>query len=420
MNVQTDRREFLKSSAALLSAAATTRVAGAADAPAATVTADKFIPGKDPRLIVHSTKTGELETPLELLREKAITPKELLFIRNNQVLPEDLTLTAAEDDAWQVELSGLLDKPAKITVAELKKLPQIDVELVLQCSGNGRARYAESVKAEGAQWQQGAMGNVVFRGVPLAKVLEKLFVMTRDEAKYVTAEGRDAPSDKTGADFEHSLPLDDVMERSILALSLNGESLPRAHGGPVRLVTPGYYATMNVKWLTKLRFEDRESENHHHVGRYRTPLKPLTPGTPFKSSLENSEPNWRMRIKSTIFAPLAGDNVKAGEVEIRGVAWNDGSVPLTSIEVSIDNGQTWQNSRLYRKANVDAMGIKAAAPNYAWQPWSIRLRLPAGKQTILSRAIDALGRAQPLDGSIDWNPQGYAWHGVDAVTVNVT
>ena len=397
-----------------------TRVAGAADAPAATVTADKFIPGKDARLIVHSTKTGELETPLELLRDKAITPKELLFIRNNQVLPADLSLTPADDDAWLVELSGLIDKPAKITVAELKKLPQIDVELVLQCSGNGRARYAESVKAEGAQWQQGAMGNVVFRGVHFVKVLEHLGVKPKAEAKYVAAEGHDAPSDKTGADFEHSLPLGDVLERSILALSLNGEPLPRVHGGPVRLITPGYYATMNVKWLTRLRFEDRESENHHHVGRYRTPHKPLTPGTPFKSTLENSEPNWRMRVKSTIFAPLAGDNVKAGEVEIRGVAWNDGSVPLTSVEVSIDEGRTWQSSRLYRKANVEAAGIKVAAPNYAWQPWSIRLKLPAGKHTILSRAVDALGRAQPLDGSIDWNPQGYAWHGVDAVTVNVT
>lgn len=397
-----------------------THTASAADPPTVTVTADKFIPGKDARLIVHSAKTGELETPLELLREKAITPKELLFIRNNQVLPEDLTLIAAEEDAWQVELSGLLDKPAKITVVELKKLPQIDVELVLQCSGNGRARYAESVKAEGAQWQQGAMGNVVFRGVSFQKVLEHLGVKPKSDAKYLSAEGRDAPSDKAGADFEHSLPLDDVLERSILALSLNGEPLPRVHGGPVRLVTPGYYATMNVKWLTRLRFEDRESNNHHHVGRYRTPLKPLKPGTPFKSTLDNSEPNWRMRVKSTIFAPLAGENLKAGEVEVRGVAWNDGSVPLTSVEVSIDNGQTWQNSRLYRKANVDATGIKAAAPNYAWQPWSIRLKLPAGKQTILSRAVDALGRAQPLDGSIDWNPQGYAWHGVDAVTVNVT
>lgn len=418
MSATSGRREFLKTSTSLLAAAAIARAARAAEEPAKVASAAEFVPGKDARLIVHSTKTGELETPLELLREKAITPKELLFIRNNQVLPADLTLAAANDDAWQVKFVGLLEKSAEISVAELKKLSQIDVELVLQCSGNGRARYAETVKAEGAQWQQGAMGNVVFRGVPVAKVLEHLGVQPRAEAKYLAAEGRDTPSDKTGADFEHSLPLSDVLERSLLALSLNGEFLPRVHGGPVRLVTPGYYATMNIKWLTRLRFEDRESDNHHHVGRYRTPLKPLKPGTPFKSTLDNSEPNWRMRIKSTIFAPLAGETVKAGEVEIRGVAWNDGSVPLISVEVSIDEGKSWQSAKLSRA--LPDRDAKANSSSYAWQPWSIRLKLPAGKQTVLSRAIDALGRTQPLDGSIDWNPQGYAWHGVDAVTVNVT
>jgi sulfite oxidase len=418
MSMASDRREFLKTSTGLLAAAANMRTTRAAEEPAKAISAAEFISGKDARLIVHSTKTGELETPLELLREKAITPKELLFIRNNQVLPADLTLAAANDGAWQVELSGLLDKPAAISVADLKKLPQIDIELVLQCSGNGRARFAESVKAEGAQWQQGAMGNVVFRGVPLAKVLEHLGAKPTAEAKYLAAEGRDTPSDKTGADFEHSLPLSDVLKRSLLALSLNGEQLPRVHGGPVRLVTPGYYATMNIKWLTRMRFEDRESDNHHHVGRYRTPLKPLTPGTPFKSTLDNSEPNWRMRIKSTIFAPLADENLKAGEVEIRGVAWNDGSVPLTSVEVSIDDGVTWKRASIKRVTEFVAGGLKVL-PSYAWQPWNIHLKMSAGKQTILSRAIDALGRAQPLDGSIDWNPQGYAWHGVDAVTVKV-
>lgn len=348
-----------------------------------------------------------------------ITPKELLFIRNNQVLPADLTLAAADDDAWQIELMGLLDKPATITVADLKKLAQVDIEMVLQCSGNGRARFAESVKAEGAQWQQGAMGNVVFRGVPVAKVLEHLGVKPKIEAKFLAAEGRDAPSDKMGADFEHSLPLRDVLERSLLALSLNGEPLPRVHGGPVRLVTPGYYATMNVKWLSRLRFEEHESENHHHAGRYRTPLQTLKPGTPFKSRMENSEPNWRMRIKSTIFTPLTGETLNAGEIEISGVAWNDGSVPLAGVEVSLDEGRHWQRVRLYTKAGIDAAGKIDPVPSYAWQHWKLTVQLPAGKHKILSRAIDVLGRAQPLDGSINWNPQGYAWHGVDAVTVKV-
>jgi len=72
------------------------------------------------------------------------------------------------------------------------------------------------------------------------------------------------------------------------------------------------------------RFEEGESTNHHQVGRYRTPLQPLKPGSKFESTLANSEPNWEMRIKSVIFTPLDATKLSAGKVEIRGVAWNDG------------------------------------------------------------------------------------------------
>ena len=133
--------------------------------------------------------------------------------------------------------------------------------------------------------------------------------------------------DKPGeADFEHSLPLDDVLERSILALRLNGEPIPAVHGGPVRLITPGYYGTMNVKWLSRLRFEESESTNRHHQDRYRTPKRPIEPGSAFAYNLANSEANWQMRIKSVIFAPLDGEKLPAGKTLIKGVAFNDGSV----------------------------------------------------------------------------------------------
>ncbi len=76
--------------------------------------------------------------------------------------------------------------------------------------------------------------------------------------------------------------------------------------------------------ISALRFEAEESSNYHHVDRYRTPLRPLKPGTAFTSTLENSEPIWEMRIKSVIFSPLAGAKLSAGNVEVQGVAWNDG------------------------------------------------------------------------------------------------
>ena len=380
----------------------------AADSAAKLPTAAEFIKGKDARLIVHSVKTGEIETPLKLLREHAVTPKQILFVRNNQKLEGTLTTDGSTQGDWKLDLSGLLETPRSITVDELSKLPQRDVELVLQCSGNSRTRFEKSVKAEGVPWQNGAMGNVVYRGVMLRDVVEKLGLKLKPTAKFVAVEGRDVPLMSDAPDFEHSVPLADALDRSMLALSMNGEPMPKVHGGPVRFVVAGYYATMNVKWVSKVRFEEAESTNHHHVDRYRTPLSPIKPGTPFKSTLANSEPNWNMRIKSVIFSPLESERVAAGDVKVTGVAWNDGQARIVAVEVSTDDGQTWRRAQ-----------VSYPSSPYAWHPWQITIGVKPGKTTIQSRAVDALGRSQPLDGAVAWTPAGYCWNGVDAVTIDV-
>jgi len=402
-----NRRDFvaLASTAAIVATVPGNR-AFAAESAETAVSADQFISGKDQRLIVHSTKTGEIETPLELLRQHRVTPKDLLFVRNNQVLPETLTVAPAQSPDWRIELKGLLETPRTVTVQQLSKLPQQDVELVLQCSGNSRSRYEESLKTDGVPWKNGAMGNIVARGVPLAAVIESCGAKVQPTARYLTAEGKDLPL-KTGApDFEHSIPLADALQKSLLVLSLNGEPLPKVHGGPVRLVTPGYYATMNVKWVSALTFSDQESSNYHHVGRYRNPRAPLKLGAPFESTLDNSDPHWNMRIKSVIFAPLEGAKLTAGQVEVSGVAWNDGGSKIVAVEVSLDDGATWRRAELTYPASP-----------YAWHPWKVKVHVPPGNVKLLSRAVDALGNSQPLDGAIHWNPAGYSWNGVDAVRV---
>jgi DMSO/TMAO reductase YedYZ molybdopterin-dependent catalytic subunit len=364
------------------------------------------ISGKHAGLIVHGAQPAEIETPLALLREHRLTPKELLFVRNNQTLKDSLTLQGVPLKGWNIELAGLLNRPAVFDAATLVDMEQVDHEIVLQCSGNGRAFFSQAAPAKGAQWSTGAMANVRFSGVPLAKVLDRLGLAPRATAKYVTAEGRDRPEMASEADFEHSLPLDEVLEKSILALRLNGEPIPAAHGGPVRLITPGYYGTMNIKWLSRLRFEAGESTNRHHQDRYRTPKRPIQPGENFAYNLANSDANWRMRVKSVIFAPLDGERLPAGKTLVRGVAFNDGDSRIKSVELSIDQGKIWQEAVLEKSDSL-----------YAWQHWHQELVLPAGEVKILARAFDDFGRSQPFDGAIHWNPAGYGYNGVHEVKV---
>ncbi|MDX1963872.1 MAG: sulfite oxidase [Pirellulales bacterium] len=422
------RRQFLRSttawglsSSALALHLSADRASGADQPPVPATaapgpprdTADKIIPGKDARLIVHSPRPGEIETPLELLRAHSVTPQELMFVRNNQFPADALTLEPDPNAAaWSLSIGGMPTPVVATTVEQLRELPQTELEVVLQCSGNSRSLFHSAAPVEGVPWQQGAMANVVFGGVRLQDLFRHLKITPPPDARFLTAAGAD-PIYKPGSDdFEHSVPLADALARGLLALTLNGGPLPRVHGGPLRLVMPGYYATMHVKWLNNLLLADQESTNHHHVGRYRTPLEPIAPGQKFTSTLANSEPNWRMKIKSVIFAPLPGEQLRPdqrGQVELRGVAWNDGRSPLETVQLSLDEGRTWLTTEL----------ASPASP-YAWHPWRLAVKLLPGKHTLLARAIDALGRTQPRDGATAaWNPAGYAWNGVDTVTFTV-
>lgn len=372
-------------------------------------TADQLITGKDARLLVHNlAKTGfEIETPLELLREDKITPAQKLFVRNNQQPEWSATLAPPPSSPWRLDIGGLLEFPRTILLEELKALPQVEHEVVLQCSGNGRAMFSAVSPVKGSQWRYGAMGNVRFRGVTLKSLFEKLDIRPNAAAKFLTAEGAELPGKPGAADFEHTLPLEETLSRAILALDLNGQPMPAVHGGPLRLVTPGYYGTMHVKWLNRLRLEAQESVNHHQAKRYRTPRELITPGSPFEYRLDNSDAHWRMKIKSVIFAPVHDAQLRTGMVVISGVAWNDGTSLIDAVEVSLDEGQTW------RRAEIERTG------RYAWQHWQLPLMLTPGKHTLISRAVDTLGNTQPLNGAIGWNPDGYVWNGADRVTVQV-
>lgn len=375
--------------------------------------ASQIIAGKDDRMIVHNDRTGVLETPLDMLAEHQITPKEILYVRNNQIAdPEGRDLDGKPLEGWTLELMGSVAFPRVVDGSVLRDLPMEEVTMVLQCSGNGRSFFARSVQTRGTQWAHGGMGQVTFRGPKLTTLLDTFDppLNPRDVARFVTAEGKDAPPEGSSRpDFEHSLPIDDVMDRAILAIEMNGEPLAGGHGGPVRLVLPGYYGTMNVKWLSRLRFEAAESNNVNQIPRYRIPNDPIEPGTPIEYTHENSTPNWRQRVKSVIFGPATGSEVAAGQVEVTGVAFNDGTVPLTSVDISVDDGGTW------RKA-----AMSAPHGGYGWYEFSTVVNLAAGEHRIWCRATDDLGNSQPLNGSILWNPSGYEWHGADYVEVTAS
>jgi DMSO/TMAO reductase YedYZ molybdopterin-dependent catalytic subunit len=189
---------------------------------------------------------------------------------------------------------------------------------------------------------------------------------------------------------------------------MNGLPLPAAHGGPLRLVLPGFYSVNSVKWLSRLTLEKRPTPNHYQSARYRVPKVRLTPGQDFVFTEENSRPDWLQNVKSFIWAPLDGERLRPGPLEIRGPAWTAGRSLLGGVELSLDRGRSW------RSAELDM----STSP-FSWRLWRLPVVLEAGAHDLWARAFDASGNRQPLDGTEFWNPSGYEWNGVHKIRVTV-
>ena len=365
-------------------------------------------------MIVHDAITGVAETPVHLLRDHLVTPKQLLFVRNNQVPPWGLTLRPYPSAGWDLELTGLVRPARKFSFADLARMEQTEVVAVLQCAGNGRAFYGQTAIAKGTQWQLGGMGQIRWKGVRLKQLLDSFGLFVGADARFLTAEGRDSAPTPNGDDYEQSVPLEDVLDTALLATHMNGEPIPAIHGGPLRLVLPGYYGSMNVKWVNRLRFETEGSMSRHHAQRYRTFRERIEPGSRPEVIPEMTNPTWRQKIKSVIWNPVNDEQGLPGPIKVSGVAWNDGRTEIVAVELSVDGGSSW------RRVNLEA----PLSP-YGWYPWHVTfwygwhrdINRGGTAAEFRVRAIDAFGRSQPDDGSVHWNPSGYEWFGVDSVEI---
>jgi sulfite dehydrogenase len=347
-------------------------------------------------MIVHSSNT--LETKRSAFRSGVVTPSNQLFVRNNLPPPDAAILN--DRDAWVVSIEGV-KKPRSLTVADLKGMGLETVAMVLQCSGNGRSFFKH--KASGTQWGVGAAGCVIWTGVPIRQVVEALGGLV-DGMIYMTGTGGEvlpAGVDPKSVLVERSVPLS-AMGDALLAWEMNGEDLPLAHGGPLRLIVPGFTGVNNVKYIKRLAFTAVESDAAIMAHGYR--LRPIgEKGAPGQPSVHE------MSVKSWITSPLPEDGqVKAGRVLIQGVAFG-GIRAVKSVEVSADGGKTW----------VNAPFTGPDLGQYAWRQFVAPVTLAAGQHTLISRATDVKGEVQPehrIENASGYNNTSWADH---AVTVTV-
>ena len=392
------RRNFLAGTATLAGIAATASVAPITIANANHSEGKKGLPGfidwKDrDALIVHSDKG--IETHRSAIGESLITPNRNVYIRNNMPTMTDTQI--GDRKKWKVKIEGVKN-PKTFTLAELQKLGHTTMATILQCSGNGRGFFEH--KPRGSQWKTGAAACIFWTGVSMKTVVDACGGINSD-AVYMTSAGAD--HEPTGLDpnkamIERSVPKK-LFKDAMLAWEMNGVPVPNAHGGPLRMITPGYFGINNVKHLGKVAFTNSESSVKYMKKSYR--ISPIgKKGSQYPSC-------WEMPVKSWITRPTnETGTVKAGKVQIVGVAMG-GTKKVRSVKVSIDGGSSWKRAKF----------IGPDLGKFAWRQFVLETTLTAGKYNIASLASNGSDRQPELRME---NRRGYAHNGWRDHSVQIT
>jgi DMSO/TMAO reductase YedYZ molybdopterin-dependent catalytic subunit len=369
----------------------------AAPAPAL----DDAVPAVDPEmatqdaidagLVVHRAHPLNCETSLPALIGGVVMPNARFYVRNHFQIP-DLDATT-----WRLDVGGLVDRPLRLSLADLGRLPSSTLPVTLECAGNGRAAMDPPVPGE--QWRLGAVSTAEWTGVPLTEVLDRAGV--RPGARAVVFRGADSGTvdgEPGTLRFERGLSLDDVRDgEALLAYAMNGEPLPVAHGFPVRLVVPGWYAVASVKWLTQIDVIDRPFAGYYQEARYQYEWEG-------DGGIER-EPVRLQQVRALVTQPRPGNVVPGGELVVRGVAWS-GAAPVARVDVSIGDGP-WQQATLVGERR-----------RHSWRWWELVVPVEGtGVTTVRARATDLAGRTQPEENA--WNRLGYGGNAIQRVEVQL-
>ena len=331
--------------------------------------------------------------PLELLRHD-VTPIGAHYLLTHYDIP------VVDPASWRLEVAGAVGTPLELDLDAIRARPAVTRRVTIECAGNGRARLVPRPVSQ--PWLDEAIGTAQWTGTPLAPLLAEAGISA--DAVDVAFTGADHGVERgVEQDYARGLSLSEAMTAdALLVYAMNDQPLPTQHGGPLRLVVPGWYGMAQVKWLRRITVLTEPFDGFQNVRAYR--IK--------RETDDDGEPVTRIRPRALVVPPGFPDFmsrqriVDRGRVELFGRAWS-GWAPIARVEVSVDGGASWHDAEL------------GAQPEpYCWRSWNWTWQAAApGQHEIWTRATDGAGNVQPV--TQNWNRQGMANNHVQRVIVVV-
>ncbi len=288
-----------------------------------------------------------------------ITPNGLIFERHHAGTPD------IDPKTHRIVLHGMVRQPLQFTMDDLVRYPSVSRFYFHECSGNGLNNWVKP-QAITVQQTHGLVSGILWTGVLASTLLEEAGIDPR--AKWVLFEGAD------GSSHTRSIPIEKVLDDTLIVYAMNGEALRPENGYPVRVVIPGWEGNVSVKWLRRIKVADRAWHFRSETAKYTDPIP---------------EGKWRqfsmvMECKSVITHPSGGEQLKGrGFYEVSGLAWS-GAGKIRAVDVSFDGGRNWREAML----EEPIMDKCLTRFKIGWN-WD------GGPAMLMSRAVDSTGYVQP-------------------------
>lgn len=346
--------------------------------------------GKRTDMTVHDESPYNAESPISALAE-AITPVEYFYSRNHGPIPEIAT------DAWELRVGGKVARPRTFSFDELTtEFETHAVTATVQCAGNRRAGFNEVRPIPGEDpWGSGAVSTAEWRGARLADVLSAVGAEVGEDL-HVAFEAPDvSPLARPAQAYGGSIPLAKAVKPEVLlAWGMNCERLPRVHGGPVRVVVPGYIGARSVKWVTTIDVVNRPSDNYFQASAYR-----ILPASADPDSAAPGEgiPLSSLGITCDFLSHPNGGHAHAGPLTVTGYALAGDDREIARVDISLDGGVSWHQADL-----------APTTGRWAWRHWTFSFCAQRGPLDLTARAFDDTAATQPESAAALWNPKGYA------------
>ncbi|KAF4637538.1 hypothetical protein G7Y89_g535 [Cudoniella acicularis] len=361
-------------------------------------------PLRSSRLRTITAKPCNAETSTDDLSNNSITPNELFYVRNHMWVPK------IEEQKFTLEVELLDGTTTQYTMQDLRdKFKPIKVSATLQCAGNRRNDMTmHAQQTNGLQWKVGAISTAVWEGVRLSDVLidagfpVQQAMQGHTEANHIQFSGSEAYG--ASIPIESALnPYGDVM----LAHTMNGEPLPRDHGFPLRAIVPGHVAARSVKWLKRITVSDEES----HAQWQRRDYKSFGPN--------ETHPDWDKASsiqEMPITSAITNAKVEDQKMLLEGYAYSGGGRKIVRVDVSTDNGDTWDQAAL-----LDDEMLSLGRKSWTWTRWRYKSTFNVARldkqdtacSMVVVKATDEAYNSQPESHKSIYNARGNlanAWH----------